>query len=221
VGIKSYTWYYTLGEEFMQLEGMEISLSFTEPGVYDITLRVEDHNHHADEDTIAILVKPFPPVINEMVLIVGPVLDDDYGDPLEGVHVSFRCLPYDLNGTTDEEGKVHFNITSDLVGRTASIILRLDGYENLSIAPMILMDGNLSSSPIFMTPVTSTDDDDDIMDDDTDDDLDDDNDGIDEGPDIMKILVVVIMVILLSGVAVFSIYVIRRSRDEDTVVSEE
>ncbi len=135
IGIVNYTWYYSLGNEIAILYGINPSLIFEEPGLYEVVLNVTDAVGFWNTDAIMIKVQDITPPIahagadrhigpGTIVRFDGSKSIDNYGIQYYSWTIDMDSGVITLDGISPE-----FNFTSN--GRY-SITLTVSDYDGNS-----------------------------------------------------------------------------------------
>ena len=147
--ILNHTWTFEHDGTTVTLHGAEASFTFTEPGMYTVTLTVIDSLGLTASDTLDVTV--------DWALSVGP-LEDGKGEVLEGVTVNLTVGDSTYSGTTGPEGITVFRLPSTALATEVTVKLEKDGYVGVTHETMITTDGDLEQAPPAMKRESEPDD---------------------------------------------------------------
>jgi len=158
IGIVDYTWYFNAdpGREF---RGYEFGYTFATPGVRELTLEVTDASGQTDRAEVYINVTdpPTEPVVRTMIVYFGPVYDNSTSIPIEDVSAILYLdrTYFDLTGSN---GIAHFTILEPQNDIEARIILRKEGYQNMTLDTILYSNGKFKIEFARMIPNEKEDD---------------------------------------------------------------
>ena len=192
-GIFNYTW--TIPQLGGSLFGPVVSISFDEPGLYNITLAVMDQLGVEANASILITVIEEPQPPTHFTLVIGP-LKDEYMKIIEGAEVTLTWNGTDYKNTTGVSGTASFLLPVEALNNTINIRISGEGYYDMEvdrfITPEGKLDGNLPLLNIYEPDIAVEEEEDDLP---------------------ISLLLVLALIILSIGVVVI-IFVRRKSKPE-------
>jgi hypothetical protein len=148
-GILNLTWTFEHDGETVTLHGGVTSFTFTEPGVYTVTLTVLDSLGLTASDTMNVTVK-VPP---NWFLQVGPVRDAS-GVAMAGVNVNLTVGDTTYSNVTGADGVAKFEMAPSAVGMDVTVTLEMEGYVPVTHSTRIAADRSLEQAPPAMEEVS-------------------------------------------------------------------
>ena len=137
--IVNYTWSFEYDGAEMVLYGAKPGFVFNEPGIYVITLTVEDTFGLTDISTVTVTIT------EEDILLIGPIRDEN-GDKVAGAKVKLIFEGETLEEVTGADGIARFLDSSNLRGRTVKLEVSKEGYSTYSKMVMINEDLTISDT---------------------------------------------------------------------------
>ncbi|MGA1821525.1 MAG: right-handed parallel beta-helix repeat-containing protein [Thermoplasmatota archaeon] len=198
VGIVNYTWTIHIGGNPIFFSGPMAVYNFTIPGRYQALLNVSDRYGNWDVDSITITV--LTRQADTMTVTMGPVMDID-NKIVNDASVTLNFQSNNYYSVSDHDGMCSFTIPGSSVGRSVSITISKDGYENATFTATVSSDGSLIGEIPRLIPVH--------------DDQGEDNDG---GEPIF--IIVVIAALILLGVMALTLILIKMKNEKENISEE-